>query len=411
MAGFGGIGGVSPIFASIITQPFQAAALRPGQVLQGLVQSIEPQTLIRFGELVIPVEKVEALQPGQAVSAEVVRGDRGLQLRITPGAQGLAQHVAAETTDTPLRDLPGIIVNALQSLGKLDLAEQAVALVPRNIADNPAAVRLVLSLLLDRADGDDDAQRAVRIIQRAIDDGVLTEAKARDALPALRGLTSGNAEEIAPALRHAAAASLRPIAARLAEALGKGGVQQLVTSLSDDLPTALTRLIANEAFAEFLRQTGQSADFHRAVEHLVDRFAAAQLVNARGADVPYLFFALAMPADSAVRHAHIHVMGEGGGKTQRFDAKNATVALDLSTSALGDLWITLSATHGACSCWIRARDLDAVAAIQSHAGELAARLSNAGYPGASVQTALWDGNRVRELATMMRRFKGLNVEA
>ena len=212
-------------------------------------------------------------------------------------------------------------------------------------------------------------------------------------------------------MRHAAAASQRPLAARLAEAIAKGGVQQFLATLSDDAPAALARLIESDAFAEFLRQTGQSADFHRAVEHLVDRFAAAQLVNARGTDVPYLFFALPMLADSAVRHAHIHVMGEGGGKTQRFDAKNATVALDLSTSALGDLWITLSITHGACSCWIRARDLDAVAAIQSHAGELAARLSDAGYPGASVQTALWDGNRVRELATMMRRFKGLNVEA
>ena len=30
MAGIGGIGGVSPIFASILTQPFQAVALRPG---------------------------------------------------------------------------------------------------------------------------------------------------------------------------------------------------------------------------------------------------------------------------------------------------------------------------------------------------------------------------------------------
>jgi hypothetical protein len=50
-------------------------------------------------------------------------------------------------------------------------------------------------------------------------------------------------------------------------------------------------------------------------------------------------------------------------------------------------------------------------ALQEMQSELADRLSRAGYPGANVQTALWDGDRVRELATMMRRFKGLNIEA
>jgi hypothetical protein len=410
MAGLGGIGGVSPVFASIITQPFQAAALKPGQILQGLVQSIEPQTLLRFGALVVPVEKVEALQQGQAVSAEVVKTDQGLQLRITPG-HVIAQQAGGEATGLPLRDLPGILVSALQSLGKLELAEQAVALVPRAIANHPAAVRLVLSLLLDRTDGENHAKRIAQIVQQAVADGVLSEGEAQEVLPAVRTLMPEHAEDIAPALRHAAEASQRPLAARLAEALSKGGVQQLLSSLSDDVPVALTRLSQNEAFAEFLKQTGQFTEFHRAVEHLADRFAAAQLVNARGVDAPYLFFALPLPVDGSVRHAHIHIMGEGEGRAQRFDAKNATVVLDLSTSALGDLWITLTTIHGACSCWIRARELDTLAIIQSEADALAARLADAGYPGANVQAALWEGDRVRELATMMRRFKGLNIEA
>lgn len=411
MAGFGGIGGVNPILASIVAQPFQLAALRPGEVLQGQVQSVEPRTLIRFGSLVIPVEKVEALQAGQAVSAEVVRTGQGLQLRITPVPHQLSQQVGAEPSNAPLRDLPGIIVGALRALGKLEFAEQAVALVPRNLAQNPAAVRLVLSLLLDKAEGDDYAARAARMVQQAVDEGVLPETEARDVLPLVRALATESAEDAATALRQATATSQRPLAARLADALAKGGVQQLVASAVDDAPAALARLLKHDSFAEFLRQTGQSADFHRAVEHLVDRFAAVQLVNARGADVPYLFLALPLPAESSLRHAHIHIMGEGGGKAQRFDSKNATVVLDLATSALGELWITLTAAHGACTCWIRARHAAAVEAIQTHAYELAERLSTAGYPGASVKADLWDGDRVRELATMMRRFKGLNVEA
>lgn len=416
MAGFGGISGLSGIggpnhiLASILTQPFQAAALRPGQILQGSVQSIEPQTLLRFGTLVVQVEKVEALHAGQAVSAEVVRGDHGLQLRIIPAPQSQTQYVSQEAA-SPLRNLPDLIVNTLQTLGKLEYAEQAVALVPRAIANNPAAVRLVLSLLLDREGSDDHAARLARIVQQAVDDGALPEGEVKDILPLLRAIASARPEQVAPSLRGHAAASQHPLAARLAEAVGKGGMQQFLTSIAQDAPAVLARLIDNEAFAEFLLQSGNAVDFQRGVEHLADRFAAAQLVNARGAEVPYVFLALPMPVNAPIRHAHIHVMGEGGGKAQRFDAANATVVLDLSTSALGDLWITLSAVRGVCSCWIRACDVDAMTALQEMEDELADRLSSAGYPGANVRTSLWDGDRVRELATMMRRFKGLDIEA
>lgn len=410
MSGFGGIGGVNPIFASILAQPFQAAALRPGQVLQGLVQSVGPQTLIRFGGLVIPVERVEALEPGQQVSAEVVRGEGGLQLRITPGAVH-SPPLATETAASLLRDLPGIIVNALQSLGKLDLAEQAAGIVPRAVAGNTSAVRLVLSLLLGPAESGGDAFRAARIVRQAIDQGVVSERDLHDLLSLLRGMAADDVDDTASLMRHAASVSQRPVAARMAEAVSRGDVHQLLASLADDVPTALTRLSLDDAFAEFLRQSGQSNEFHQVIRNLVDRFAATQLINARGTDVPYLFLAMPVAVDSPLRFAHIHVMGEGGGKSQRFDAKNVTVVFDISTTSLGELWITMTAAHGACSCWIRASDLDAVALIQSHADELAGRLSRAGYAAVDVRATLWDGDRVRELAAMMRRFKGIDVEA
>lgn len=410
MSGFGGIGGVNPIFASILAQPFQAAALRPGQVLQGLVQSVGPQTLIRFGGLVIPVEKVEALEPGQQVSAEVVRGESGLQLRITPGAAQPPQ-LTTETAAPLLRDLTGMIVSALQSLGKLDLAEQAAGIVPRAVAGNASAVRLVLSLLLGPAESGGDAFRAAQIIRQAIDQGVVSERDMRDLLPLLRGMAADDVDDAVFLMRHAASASQRPLAARMTEVVSRGDARQLLASLADDIPAALARLSLNDAFAEFLRRSGQSDDFHHAIRNLVDRFAAAQLINARGADVPYLFFAMPVAFDSPIRFAHIHVMGEGGGKSQRFDAKNVTVVFDISTASLGELWITLTAAHGACSCWIRAGNLDAVALIQSHADELAGRLSRAGYAAVEVRATLWDGDRVRELAAMMRRFKGIDVEA
>ncbi|HRK34584.1 MAG TPA: hypothetical protein PLJ47_08315, partial [Candidatus Hydrogenedentes bacterium] len=120
-----------------------------------------------------------------------------------------------------------------------------------------------------------------------------------------------------------------------------------------------------------------------------------------------------IPMQSAgpICHAHIHVMGDGGGKGHKLDAKSATVVFDLSTTALGELWITLSTSRGACSCWIRAQSIDTVAAIHRRSADLTKQLAGVGFSGATVHTTLWDGDRVQELATMMRRFGGINLQA
>ncbi|MCL4694613.1 MAG: hypothetical protein KJ060_19140, partial [Candidatus Hydrogenedentes bacterium] len=106
-----------------------------------------------------------------------------------------------------------------------------------------------------------------------------------------------------------------------------------------------------------------------------------------------------------------HIFGEGGGKGKAFDPNNSTVVIDLATTNLGDLWISLNMTRGACQCWIRATDVDVVRAVEETAGELVGRLEASGYPGAKVHATLWDGNRIKEAANLLRRFEGISLEA
>ncbi|HRI89170.1 MAG TPA: hypothetical protein PK869_12930 [Candidatus Hydrogenedentes bacterium] len=410
MAGFGGIGNISPLTAAILTQPLQAVALRPGQVLNGIVQSIEPQTLLRFGNVVVPVERIEGLLAGQPVSAEVFQGNAGLQLRLTHVGTGFSQATPSALASSAAQDFSALIVNALRTLGKLELADSAVHLLSPQVARNATAVRLVLSLLLDRDSHSDDASRVAQLVQQAVDEGILTQDEAEPTLRVLGHLISDKPEML-PAMRHSAAASQQTLASRLAEAVAHGGADTLIGSLEEDIAVVLHRLRDNERFGEFLRQTGQHSDFSRAVERVLERFTAAQLVNARSLDLPYVFFEIPMQSAGPICHAHIHVMGDGGGKGHKLDAKSATVVFDLSTTALGELWITLSTSRGACSCWIRAQSIDTVAAIHRRSADLTKQLAGVGFSGATVHTTLWDGDRVQELATMMRRFGGINLQA
>ncbi len=410
MGGIPGIGGINALQAAVLAQPLQSIALRPGQVLQGIVQSIEPQTLLRFGNLVIPVERVEGIQPGQAISAEVVSNGNTLQLRLAPGTLGFSHSAGAEQAHLAARELPSFVVNALRALGKLELADQAVHLVSPHVARNASAVRLVLALLLDRNGGDGDAERVLAALQQAVDDGALSPEEAGPALRVLQNLAP-DLDQVEGAVRQSAEGTPRPIAARLAEAIAHGSVKNLIESLGEDAAAILHRLRENEPLSEFLKQSGQHGDFARAVDRIIERFTAAQLVNARAIDMPYLFLDIPMPIDAPITHAQIHVLGDGGGKAHKFDAKNATVVFDLSTTALGELWITLNVSHGQCSCWIRAQNIDTVAALDANAATLATQLAEAGYQNASVHATLWDGDRVHELSAMMRRFGGLNLQA
>lgn len=128
-------------------------------------------------------------------------------------------------------------------------------------------------------------------------------------------------------------------------------------------------------------------------------------------DQSYLFLDLPFASGMPIREGRVHFFAEGRARDRGFDAKNATVALDLVTSRLGALWIVIRIFEGHCACRFCATSEAAVETLQSTAHELAQALDNAGYPNAAVQATLWDGDRLRETANLMRRFSGIDVTA
>jgi flagellar hook-length control protein FliK len=107
----------------------------------------------------------------------------------------------------------------------------------------------------------------------------------------------------------------------------------------------------------------------------------------------------------------VHILGEEQARERGFDRENAAVAIDLETTRLGGLWISLAIHQGECRCWIRAQTPEAVRAIDAHASELAERLKSSGYRNAQVSVSLWRGDRVSEAVNLLAHFRGVNLEA
>jgi hypothetical protein len=211
-------------------------------------------------------------------------------------------------------------------------------------------------------------------------------------------------------VRSAAERTAQPIEARLAAALASGRLEAVVAEIVQDVRTGIERLRQDDGFAGFLRQTGQQTGFEQAAQRVLDRQTGGQLQNLRGQEAPYLFFEVPFPPTAPIRNAQVHVLGEGRGRKQRFDPQNTAVAIDLTTTRLGDLWISLAIHQGVCRCSIRARTPEIVRAIEAHVSELTERLGVAGYRAAQVSASLWDGDRISEAVGLFAQFAGVSVQ-
>lgn len=413
MAGLGGIiPPIAPITVALLGQAGIIAALRPGQIVEGAVQENKQGFLVRIGGTELPIEPVAGLAPGTRVGVEVIRTGAGPRLRLTPlptpAASPSTQPAQSGSAAPPL---PALLTRVLETLNRLDAVRQAAHLLPRGVPRSEVAIRQVLTLFFARGSTGQDLQQVAAVVRQAVDAGVLTERDVAAVASILRLVSAGVEEDTASVLRRAGDQAGKPIEARLAAAVAAGKIDAFLAELDQDAAVLLQRLRSNEAFRTYLRKTGQLADFDSAVDRTIERFSGGHLQNLRSAEMPYHFLEVPFDPTALITHAQIHIFGEGGGKGRRFDPDNSTVVIDLSTTNLGDLWISLNMVRGACQCWIRVTDVEVVRAVEESSADLAEQLEAVGYPGATVHATLWDGNRLQEAANLMRRFEGISLEA
>lgn len=406
--------------------------LRPGTMWRGVVENAPDGTLeLHVAGARIPVSDTSQLIAGQAVRVDVRQTQQGIQLQVTPlvssestgqtqpavpapvqaSAQASAQPSSASTPAPALADMISVVLESIGAMQNnipsgLDIA---ASLVPADFPRNEEALRTLLSLFVTRSSIGEDFAQIANLVSLASASGALPQSVAEEAAAALVLFTSWEPKDIRIALEQLLANTARSSESRIAEALASGKPEDILRLLQGDTRTLVSRLLTNDAFKGFLRKTGQTQVFQDAAERVLDRVTASHLQNLNGREQSYAFLELPCVSGQPVQQAQVHFVSQGGQQKHAWDAQNAVVALDLSMSHLGNLWITLQIVGGRCSCRFCVTTPGIGDVIRHEAPALAKGLENAGYPGAAVHVSVWDGDRLREAARLVRTLSGINV--
>ncbi len=93
-----GPGGVQSYLLNLKALPDQGSSLKAGQVAQAVIQENQGELVALFDRIRIPVPPSASFAKGQNVTVEVVRGDAGLQFRISAAPQ---QGAPSQTSPVP----------------------------------------------------------------------------------------------------------------------------------------------------------------------------------------------------------------------------------------------------------------------------------------------------------------------
>ena len=412
---------VQAAIVTLASRVVDAALFRAGQTLQGTVEGSGTNLSLLVRGTHVPLPEGTALVAGQAVSAEVVATPEGIQLRVTPLAppaassaqttQTLPSQAAAPESAPAATPLARLAATVLESLGVMRPPESLTDLLPPQLPQTDAAVRLLVTLFAGGRTLGGDLEQLAGLLEQAAQAGALPASETGSATAVLSQLLIRDAGDLQAVLQRVAADSGRSIEGRVAQALATGDLASLETALRTDVRALIGQLRNDEGLLTHFRQTGQLRVFQEVADQVAGRLSSIDLQNARGAEHPYAFVALPFAGEAGVNRALIHFFGEGGGKQRRFQAANAMVAFDLSTTRLGDLWIALRSTRDHCECRLSATSEEVVQALAASSDELADALRGVGYERVMVKASLWDGDRISKTTALMRRFSGLNVVA
>ncbi len=369
--------------------------LRSGQIMQAVVQGKRGATFLQLNDSRVALPPDSALIPGSTVRVEIVEEAQGLQLR-----------VSVPSAAPPHPEPVGVLTELLRQLNALPVAEDAEALLPADLPRREDTLGPLLRVLLTRATLSRDMAGLAALLSEAHEAHALPSAL-YSLFTSLWGQFSAvDAEGITALLKRLARQQRRE--ARLARAIQTRQISGELEKTTPDPRALLETLTRSESLRAFLRQGKRLADFDALAARILDRLSGTQYQNLHGRGVPYFFLEVPFPGDSGIRRAQVHFLEEGG-DTETPPGKTHVIAFDLETEHLGALWVTLRVTNKQCACHLRAVSSGVIQALRGATRSLVDALDGAGYENTRVRVSRWDGDRVREVIALSRRFTGLNL--
>ncbi len=379
MSGVGEVG----IIAVQATLPRGTRSMPPtGQPLQGRVITTPGGTVVQAGQIRIPLPPGAGLTSGQLVEATLVDTHEGPQWNIR-----LVTPQSARSTASP---------------GGSSTPHPLASLFPGALPHSESLARVMSALFMPRRSFGGDLLQVVTTLNKAVASGVLLPELVDELARFAGRLDVSENEEFEALLKELVSRAKHSTEARMAKSPGDAVA-------ANDIRGRLMQLRNFGPLVEYLGK--EAGAFHDALDRIVDRLTGGHVQNRPGQDQAYVFLDLPFPPDAPILSARIHFFGDGRRGDPAEEAGWSFVALDIETTGLGNLWITLRAGQGVCDCVVRAASSEAAALIEGRAGELSAALLDLGFARAGVSVMGWDGDRLRETADLLRPLAGLKAEA
>ncbi len=413
--------GINPVYLPVSME--QSAALRVGQRLNAVVQELRGQWTLQMGANRIAIPPQRGIMSGSPVLVEVVSKQGALMLKIQPLHAGgtAALHARPEgpptlfspsgpvlSPQTVSPEITARLGRILEPLGLLKQLPEILQIIPAQMRQQTEAMRQMMLVLFSPVSLADDLQQLLGWLEQAASAGAIPAQMAETFQQWAAPWISLQSADVAVFMKR-----LRlemGLEARLAHAIESDRFDEALDALQQSVRLLVGRLREDEALHTFLGKQGDEQRFSALIERVLERFHGAAMQNARGGEAPYWFFDVPFAASMGFRRVQAHVFGESPASKRHSGRGQVFVALDLSCTRLGDLWVTLQIREHQCQCHFRAASPGTVAALERATGELAECLAGIGLPGAQVTVAPWDGNRLHELAAIMRRFGGIDMQ-
>lgn len=353
----------------------------------------------------------DSLNMGAPFQAIVKKGADGLQLRAQnmkiplPENSGLVpeQRVVVRLTQTA----EGVRANVMAVASEGPAAAGASEALP--MAEGPASARVVelLQSLYTKPEVGIKFDELVSMLASATGAGYKPEFSLEPLLVLAR-LLNGELKDFEQLVRVAASAAGSSLEARIAEAISTGDFEKLREFIETDLRSLLIRIKHDPKLTAEVKKRGDLGRFQKSVESAVERLSADSLQNLRGGQQGYRFFEIPFTPAMGFNWAQIHVVSDNGRRLWRDAEDSGIIALDLSTTHLGELWITLNVMGSNCSCRILA-PAESLRVFEEAREELADVLKGLGFKYAAVSVAPYDGRREREMMLLMRTFSSVDL--
>lgn len=340
--------------------------------------------------------------PGAELQLRLVFAEDGWQLQIA----GLAgRDGATEVASTSSGSEASGIEQLLARLNLPVAAAQAARLLPTHLPRSAEAISTLIHRLAAAAGAGPALGLVIRSLTDAAAAGVALSPSAAAVVGWLVG-PSGAPEQWKAMMRRTGGPTPEALLARL---IGEAPATVPTSALSgaSTAPLAgrelhstpeqvLAELARDERLTAFMQRRGRESEWQCALTELQGRIDGDRLLALHGLESPYRFLELPMRSRSGWDRAQLHLLGGPG--------PASTAVLDLCTEHLGNVWMALRATRGGGRLRVQAQHSPTLKAFAECTGELARRLSRAGYEGVSVELEPWDGDRISAAVDL---FEGL----